>query len=105
MVKAAAAANQFVDFSRDFDAAEARSHDNEAEIPAPPLGIAGSLGLFHLTYNVLAQVYGIAHNLEGEGMLGHSRDDAQVAFGAAGNHHVIVVQAVEHAPAVVESYL
>src|SRR5208283_761962 len=105
MVKARAAANQFVDFSRDFNATEARSHDNEAEMPALALRIAGGLGMFHLTDNVLAQVYGIAHNLEGEGMLGHPRDDAQVAFSAAGNYHVIVVQAVEHAAAVLKSYL
>jgi hypothetical protein len=60
MVKAGAAANQFVDFSGDFNTTEARSHDNEAEMPASALGIAGGLGLFHLTDNVLAQVYRIA---------------------------------------------
>jgi hypothetical protein len=105
MVKAGAAAYQFVDFSGDFHAAETRSNDNEAEVPAPALGIARGLGPFHLIDDVLPQVYGVSHYLEWEGMLGHSRDDAQVTFGAAGDYHVIVVQAIEHAAVVVESYL
>src|SRR4029077_15773021 len=101
-VKARAAANQLIDFSGDLNAAEACSHDNEAEMSAPPIGIAGSFSLFHLTHDMLSKVNGIAHDLEGERMLGHSGDDTEVAFRSAGDHHVIVVQASEHSGPIVK---
>ncbi len=101
-VKAGAAANQFVDFSSDLNAAETCSHDNEAEVPAQAIGVARCFSLFQLAYDVLAKVNGVAHDLEGKSMLGHARDDTQVAFRAAGDHDVVVMQASEHSGAIVK---
>src|SRR6266478_6516875 len=71
-VKTGAAANEFIDFSRDLCAAEARSNDDEAEMPLPSIDVTRGLGIFHLMDDVLAKSNGIAHNLEGKYMLGHS---------------------------------
>ncbi len=38
-VKASAAANELVDFTGDFDAAEAGSHDDKIEMPPATIGI------------------------------------------------------------------
>ncbi len=101
-VKAGAAANEFIDFSGYFRTAEARSHDDEAEIPAAAIGITRGLGIFHLMDDMLAKINGIAHNLEGKSVFAHSGDDSQIAFRAAGNHDVVVVQACQCAVAIVE---
>jgi len=71
-VEARAAPDKFIDFSGDFDAAEARSHDDEAEVPAAALWIQRGLGLFHLTHDVLAKINRIAHDFERERVLDHS---------------------------------
>jgi hypothetical protein len=92
-VEARAAADKFIDFSGDFDAAEARSHDGETEVPAAALWIRRGLGLFHLTHDMLAKINRIAHDLEWERVLDHSGDNSQVAFGTASNDHVVVLHA------------
>jgi hypothetical protein len=102
VVEASAAANQFVDFSGDFDAAEAGANDDKVEIPAAALGIARSFGLFHLTDDVLAEVNGIAHDFECERVFGHAGDDAEVAFRPARKHYVVVVQARQDAVSIVK---
>src|SRR5215469_12824204 len=92
-IKARAAADKFIDFTTDFHTAEARTHDDEAEVPAPTLGVSSSLGMLHLVDDMLAKINGIAHNLEAKRMVGHSGDDSQVALGATRNHNVVIVQA------------
>lgn len=57
--------------------------------------------MFHLTDDVLAEVDGIAHDLEGEGVLSHAGNDAEVAVRAAGDDHMVVVEAGETAVAIV----
>lgn len=91
-VEAGAAANEFVEFAGNFNATETGAHDDEMEIRAATLGIAGGFGLFHLTDDVLAEVDGVAHDLEGESVLGHAGDDAEVAVRATSDGQVIVVQ-------------
>ncbi len=51
---------------------------------------------------MLAKIEGIAHNLEGKGVLGHSRNDSQVAFRPAGDNDVVVMQACQGAVCVVK---
>jgi hypothetical protein len=55
-----------------------------------------------LTDDVLAEVDGVAHNFEGESVLGHAGDDGEVAFGATSDDHVVVVETSESAVAIVE---
>src|ERR1700746_1888331 len=71
-IKAGTTSNELVDLSGHLGAAEARSYDDEAEVPATTLGIARGLRPFHLTNDVLPKINCIAHDLEGERMLGHS---------------------------------
>jgi hypothetical protein len=101
-VEARAAPDKFIDFSGDFDAAEARSHDDETEVPAAALWIQRGLGLFHLTHDVLAKINRIAHDFERERVLDHSGDNSQVAFGTASNDHVVVMHAGRRAISVLE---
>jgi hypothetical protein len=101
-VEARAAADKFIDFSGDLDAAEARSHDDETEVPAPALWIRRGLGLFHLTHDVLAKINRIAHDFERERVLDHSGDNSQVAFGTAGNYYVVVMHAGWRAISILE---
>jgi hypothetical protein len=58
--------------------------------------------LLHLSDDVLAELDGIAHDFEGEGVLGHAWNDAEVALGATGDDEVVVVEASEGAVAVVK---
>jgi hypothetical protein len=101
-VEARAAPDKFIDFSGDFDAAEARSHDDETEVPAPAIWIRRRLGLFHLTHNVLAKINRITHDFERERVLGHSGDNSQVAFGTASNYDMVVMHTVQRAISVLE---
>jgi hypothetical protein len=101
-VKAGATAHQFVNFPRDLNSAETSSHDNEAQMPAAPLAVICYLGLFHLAHDVLAQVDGIAHHLETEGMLGHSGGNAEITLRSTGNHDVVVRQSTQGAAAIFE---
>jgi len=71
-VKACAAADEFIDFPGDLDAAETPSDDDEMEVPAPPIPSGRSLGLFHMTYQMLAKIDPIAHDLKGKSVIGHS---------------------------------
>jgi len=54
-----------------------------------------------LTDDVLAEIDGVAHDFEGESVLGHARDDAEVAVGTASNGQVIVVQTRQDAVSIV----
>src|SRR5215471_10086175 len=101
-VKAAAAANQFINFSGKLYAAEAGTNNNEVKVPAPALVVSSSLGMLHLVDDMLTQVNGIAHDLEAKRMVGHTGDDAQVALGTAGNHDVVVVQARQRTGSIVK---
>src|SRR5258708_40279736 len=91
-VKAGAAADQFIYFAGNFYAAEARSHDDEPEMPTAELGIRGGFAGFHLTDDVLAKKDGVAHDLEDEGDVGRPGDKSRSAFGAAGTHSEVVGQ-------------
>src|SRR5262249_41218246 len=88
VVKAAAAANQLIDFSGKLYTAEPGTNNNEAEVPAPAIGVGSSLGMLHLVNDMLAELDGIAHDLEAKRVVGHSGDDPQVALGTTGNHDV-----------------
>ena len=101
-VEARTAPNQLIDFSCDLYAAEAGSYDDEVEMPAPAIGITGDLGGFHLTDDLLTKINGIAHNLEGKGVFAHPGNNSQIAFRAAGNHDVVIMQARQRALSVVE---
>jgi hypothetical protein len=101
-VKAAAAANQLIDFAGKFHAAEAGTDNDEAQVPAPAIGITSRLGMLHLVDDMLAKVNGIAHNLETKRMVGHSGDDPQVGLGATGNHDVVVMQARQRTGSIVK---
>ena len=92
-IKTRATANELIDFTRQFYAAEAGTDNDEAKVPAPTLGVSGSLGMLHLVDDMLAKINGIAHDLEAKRMVGHSGDDSQVALGATRNHNVVIVQA------------
>ncbi len=101
-VKAGAAANELIDFAGDFYSAEACSHDDEAEMPTAEIGIRGGLGGFHLTNDLLAKLDGVAHDFEGEGVFAHSGNDSKIAFGAAGDRDMVVVQTRKGAAAIVK---
>jgi hypothetical protein len=101
-VKARAAANEFIDFARNFYAAESGSHDDEAEVPATDIGLSGGFSEFHLTDNVLTELNGIANDFESKSVIAHSRDDAQIAFGAAGDNDMVIMQARECAICILE---
>src|SRR5208282_1893226 len=89
------------DFAADLDTAETGAHDDEMEKPAAAFRIVGGFGTFHLTDDMLAEIDGIAHDFEGEGVLGHAGDDAEVAIRTAGDDHMVVVQAGQSAVAIV----
>jgi hypothetical protein len=78
-VEAGAAANKFIEFA----------HNNEVDERTAALGIASGFGLFHSTDDVLAKVDGVAHDLERESMLGHARDDAEVAVRSTRDNQVV----------------
>src|SRR5260370_3829751 len=101
-IKAGAAANELIDFAGDFYAAETCSHDDEAKMPTAEIGIRGGLGGFHLTNDLLTKIYCVAHDFEGEGVFAHSGNDSKVAFGAAGAHDVVIVQACQRTSYIVE---
>src|SRR6266446_8312584 len=101
-VKAGAAANQLIDFSSDFDAAEACSHHNKAQMPALAVRVGRCFGLLHLPHDVLAKINGVAHDLEGKSMLGHPGDNAQVTLRSAGDYDLIIVQTLERAGPIVK---
>jgi hypothetical protein len=101
-VEAGAAANELIDFAGDFDTAETGSHDDEAEMPTTEIRISSGFGEFHLMDDVLAKIDGVAHDFEGEGVIAHSGYDSEIAFRAAGNDDMIVVQAYEGSVAIVE---
>src|SRR5215469_2486422 len=92
-IKARAAADKFIDFAAEFHTAEAGTHDDEAKVPAPTLGVRSGLGMLHLLDDMLAKINSITHNLEAKRMVGHSGDDSQVGLGATRNHNVVIVQA------------
>jgi hypothetical protein len=93
VVKAGAATNQFIDFTRKLYATEAGTDNDEAEVPTALIGIRSSLGMLHLMDDMLAEINRISHDLKAKRVVGHSWNDTQVAFGAAGNHEMIVMQA------------
>src|SRR5262249_30026731 len=101
-VKAAAAADQLVDFSGKLYTAEAGTDNDEVKVPAPAIGVSSDLGMLHLVDDMLAEIDGIAHDFEAKRMVGHSGDDAQVALGTTGNHHVVVVQARQRTGSIVK---
>src|SRR5262249_53706944 len=101
-IKAAAAANQLIDFSGKLYTAEAGTDNDEAKVPATAIGVSGSLGMLHLVDDMLAQIDGIAHDLEAKRMVGHSGDDAQVGLGTTGNHDVVVLQARQRTSSIVK---
>jgi hypothetical protein len=103
LIKASAASDKFIDFAGDFHAAEAGTHDDEAEMPSAEIGISGGFGGFHLADDLLAKLDSVAHDLEGEGVVAHSGDDAEIAFRATGDDNMIVVQARQRAVAIVNS--
>jgi hypothetical protein len=92
VVKAGAATNQFIDFTRKFYATEAGTDNDEAEVPTALIGVCSSLRMLHLMDDMLAEIDGISHDLKAKRMVGHSWDDTQVAFRATGNHQMVVVQ-------------
>src|SRR5215469_2290342 len=47
-IKARATVDKFIDFTTDFHTTEASTHDDEAEMPAPTLGVSSGLGMLHL---------------------------------------------------------
>src|SRR5258706_13577612 len=104
-IKAGAAANELIDFAGDFYAAETRSHDDEAEMPTAEIGISRGFGVFHLMDDVLAKIDDVAHDVEGKGVFAHSGEDSQIAFGATGDHDVVVVQTREGPVAIVKLHL
>src|SRR5260370_33745225 len=55
VVKAGAAANEFIDFSGYFCAAETRSHDDKAEMPPAEVGISGGFRELRLYGDMLAK--------------------------------------------------
>jgi len=101
-VKARTRSNEFVNFSRDFAAAEARANDYETEMPLPHIRIVRSLCLFHLAHDMLSKVESIAQDLEAKGVLRHSRDEAEVALSAASDHYMVVMHTLQYADSVVE---
>src|SRR5262249_48602517 len=101
-VEAAAAANQLVDFSGKLYTAEAGTDNDEAEVPTPAIGVTSSLGMLHLMDDMLPQIDGIAHDLEAKRMVGHARDDAQVALGTTSNHDMVVVQTQQRTGSIVK---
>src|SRR5258708_39567079 len=92
-IKASAASDKFIDFAGDFHAAEAGTHDDEAEMPSAEVGIRGGFGGFHLADHLLAKPDSVAHDFESEGVGGHSGDDAGIAFRATVAGQMAVVQA------------
>src|SRR5262245_49447298 len=102
VVKAAAAANQLIDFSGKLYTAEAGSDNDEAKMPTPAIGVSSSLGMLHLVDDMLAQIDGIAHDLEAKRVIGHSGDDAQVALGTTRNDDMVVVQARQRTGSIVK---
>ena len=102
LIKAGAAADKFIDFAGDFHPAEAGTHDDKAEMPSAEIGIRGGFGGFHLADDLLAKLDGVAHDLEGEGVVAHSGDDAEIGLRATGDDDMIVVQARQRAVAIVE---
>jgi hypothetical protein len=102
LIKAGAASDKFIDFAGDFHAAEAGTHDDEAEMPSAEIGISGGFGGFHVADDLLAKLDSVAHDLEGEGVVAHSGDDAEIAFRATGDDNMVVVQARQRAVAIVE---
>jgi hypothetical protein len=101
-VKAGAAADKFIDFAGDFYAAETCPHDDEAEMPSAENGIGGGFGGFHLADDLLAKGDSVAHDFEGEGMIGHSGDDGEIAFRATGDDDMVVLQARQHSVVTVD---
>src|SRR5258708_1246798 len=86
-IKARAAPNEFIYFPGSLNTADPRSHHDEIKVPFLPRWVGRSLGLFHLPHDLLAKLDGIAHYLESERMLSHSRDYSQIAFSATCNHY------------------
>ena len=78
--------------TRKLYAAEAGTDNDEAEVPTALIGISCSLGMLHLVDDMLAKINRISHDLKAKRMVGHSWDDTQAGFGAAGNHQMVVVQ-------------
>ena len=93
-VEPRAAANELVDLAGNFDTTETSAYDDEAEVPPAAVWIARGLGIFHLLHDVLAKIDGVAHDLKREGVIGHSRNNSEIAFRAAGEDYVVVVQAI-----------
>ena len=102
LIKARAASYKFIDFASDFHAAEAGTHDDEAEMPTAEIWISSGLGALDLADDLLAKLDSVAHDLEGEGVVGHSGDDTEIAFRATGDDNMVVVQARQRAVAIVE---
>jgi hypothetical protein len=71
-------------------------------MPTAEIGISRGFGVFHVMDDVLAKIDGVAHDLEGEGVFAHSGNDSQIAFGATGDHDVVIVQAGEGTVAIVK---
>ena len=71
-------------------------------MPSAEIGISGGFGGFHLADDLLAKLDSVAHDFEGEGVVAHSGDDAEIAFRATGDDNMVVVQARQRAIAIVE---
>jgi hypothetical protein len=52
--------------------------------------------------DLLAKLDSVAHDLEGEGVVAHSGDDAEIAFRSTGDDDMAVVQVRQGAVAIVE---
>src|SRR5260370_5429350 len=71
-------------------------------MPTAEIGIPGGLGGFHLTNDLLTKIYCVAHDFEGKGVFAHSGNDSKVAFSAAGDQDVVIVQACQRTSYIVE---
>jgi len=95
VVEAGTAADEFVDFTGNFNSAETGADNNEIQIVAAAIGIRGSFGFLHLKDDMLAEINGVAHDFESKSVFGHAGNDAEVAVGTAGDDDVIEVESSE----------
>jgi hypothetical protein len=94
-IKACAVPDQIVYFARQLDPAKPTADDYERKMELTSLRIAARLRLLELVDDMRAQSHRVSHRLERERVVAHPWNNAEITFGSAGNHEMVVVRALQ----------